>query len=285
MEILVLGGTRYFGKHMVRFLLEKGHTITIATRGQANDPFGSTVNRIIIERTDPERLREALRGKRYDVVCDSLAYSSNDVKYLLDAVRCDRYVMVSSTAVYNKHIDTREEEFDSGKEELVWCSRGDFPYDETKRQAENALWQTYPAVPAVAVRFPFVVGEDDYTNRLRFYVDCVRNGTPVSIDNPDSQMAFVRSDEAGAFLAFLAENSFCGAVNGSSEGTISVAEILAYIKSRTGKKAILSPDGEEAPYNGEKDYSINVDRAGRLDFRFTPLKAWIYDLLDRYMEV
>lgn len=34
MNILVIGGTRYFGIHMVNKLLEQGHNITIATRGE-----------------------------------------------------------------------------------------------------------------------------------------------------------------------------------------------------------------------------------------------------------
>ena len=40
MNVLVLGGTRFFGIHMVNVLLENGHDVTIATRGNASDPFG-----------------------------------------------------------------------------------------------------------------------------------------------------------------------------------------------------------------------------------------------------
>ena len=36
MKILVIGGTRYFGIHMVNKLLEQGHEVTIATRGKAH---------------------------------------------------------------------------------------------------------------------------------------------------------------------------------------------------------------------------------------------------------
>jgi hypothetical protein len=37
MNILVLGGTRFMGKHLVSTLLRKGHKITIATRGMAEN--------------------------------------------------------------------------------------------------------------------------------------------------------------------------------------------------------------------------------------------------------
>ncbi|MBS7340988.1 MAG: hypothetical protein KIH00_12225 [Lachnospiraceae bacterium] len=45
----------------------------------------------------------------------------------------------------------------------------------------------------------------------------------------------------------------------------------------------LSDDGEEAPYNGEPEYSINTEKATALGFRFSNLKDWIYELLDYYI--
>lgn len=38
MKILVLGGTRFFGVHLVNALLEDGHEVTIATRGGRRIP-------------------------------------------------------------------------------------------------------------------------------------------------------------------------------------------------------------------------------------------------------
>lgn len=46
MKILVIGGTRYFGIHMVNKLLEQGHEVTIATRGKTPDSYGDKVERI-----------------------------------------------------------------------------------------------------------------------------------------------------------------------------------------------------------------------------------------------
>ena len=62
MNILVIGGTRYFGIHMVNKLLEQGHDITIATRGETPDSYGDRVKRIIIERTNEESMRKILQG-------------------------------------------------------------------------------------------------------------------------------------------------------------------------------------------------------------------------------
>ncbi len=59
MDILVLGGTRFFGIPMVNELISKGHDITIATRQNARDDFGDKVKRIKVERTDAESMKRA----------------------------------------------------------------------------------------------------------------------------------------------------------------------------------------------------------------------------------
>lgn len=285
MKVLVLGGTRYFGIHMVRELIKNGHDVTIATRGHAKDNFADSVKRVIVERTSPESLKSALGNNTYDVICDDLAYCSNDVKVALDCLKCRRYVMISSTAVYNKHINTVENDFNPIAKRLEWCNREDYPYDEVKRLAECALFQKYKTQNAAAVRFPFVIGEDDYTKRLYFYVEHVINKKPMLIDNIDKQMSFIRSNEAGKFLAFMAEQDYRGAVNGSSSDTISINEMIKYVESKAKIKAVFSPFGDAAPYNGEVEYSINTELAKRLGFKFSPIKTWIYDLLDTYIEL
>lgn len=285
MNILVLGGTRYFGIPMVEELLRKGHDVTIATRQLAKDNFGNSVKRIKIERTDPISMKNAFKDKKYDVVYDKIAYCSNDIKYAMDAIDCNKYIHMSSTSVYEpKKIDTKEEDFNGIDKKLIWCSRFDFPYDEVKRQAECALWQAYPDRNWIAVRYPFANGEDDYTERLLFYVEHTMKSIPMNIDNLNCQMGFIRSDEAGQFLAFLADKNFSGAVNGSAQGTISLNKIIRYIEDKTGAKAIITIDGDNAPYNGEPEYSINTEKAENLGYKFSNLKDWIFDLLDYYIK-
>lgn len=284
MKILVLGGTRFFGIAMVEELLRQGHNVTIATRQRAKDDFGDRVDRIQLERTDPASMESALKGRRFDVVYDKIAYCSNDIKYALDVLDCGKYIYMSSTSVYDLKKDTREEDFDAVSKKLVWCVRADFPYSEVKRQAECALWQQYPDRNWIAVRYPFVVGRDDYTKRLLFYVEHAMKLMPMHIDNLNEQMGFIRSDEAGRFLAFLADQYITGAINGCSQGAISVREILDYVEKKTGARAILSEQGENAPYNGVAEYSINTEKAENLGFRFSHVRDWIYDLLDYYIE-
>ena len=284
MKILVIGGTRYFGIHMVNKLLEQGHEITIATRGKTPDLYENRVKRIVIQRTNEESMRDVLQQKHFNVVIDKIAYCSNDIRYVLDYIDCDKYIYMSSTSVYNpKHMNTMESDFDGYSKEFVWCDRKAFSYEQIKRQAEYALWQKYSGKNWVAVRYPFAIGKDDYTKRLLFYVEHVIKSEPMYIDNIDCQMSYIRSDEAGDFIAYLVDKDVKGAINGSSVGTISLREIIDYIEKKTEKQAVLSNQGEVAPYNGEPEYSINTEKAEKVGYHFSNLKDWIYELLDYYI--
>ena len=285
MKILILGGTRFFGIYTVEDLLEKGHDVTIATRGKAHDGYGGRVRRITVERTKEESIKSAFKGLHFDVVIDKIAYCSNDIRYVMDNVDCDKYIYMSSTSVYEpKHINTVESDFDGMSGDFVWCNRKDFPYEQIKRQAEYALWQKYAGRNWIAVRYPFAIGKDDYTKRLLFYVEHTLKSIPINIDNLEAQMGFIRSDEAGKFISFLTDKDVKGAVNGSAGGTISIKEIIGYVERKTGAKAMIDKGGDAAPYNGEPEYSINTKKAETLGFQFSVLHDWIYELLDYYIE-
>ncbi|NLO38438.1 MAG: NAD-dependent epimerase/dehydratase family protein [Ruminiclostridium sp.] len=285
MNVLVLGGTRYFGIHMVKALFNRGHDITIATRGLTKDEFGKKVRRVVINRTDPNSITEAFHGKHYDVVCDNLAYCSNDVKSLLDNVKCDRYIMTSSASVYsNIHMDIKENEYDARNYPLQWCNRQDYPYDEVKRQAECALFQCYTNVESVAVRLPYVIGEDDYTKRLYFYVEEMIKGSTLSINNLDEKIAFISSCEAGKFIAWLAEQHLTGPINGSNSGVISLHEVIGYVQQKTGMAAKLSEEGLNGSFNDQKSFSLDNAYANAKGYHFPDLKPWVWGLLDNYID-
>ncbi len=283
MIVLVLGGTRFFGVHMVREFLRQGDEVTIATRGLAKDNFGDNVKRIKIERSSDESLANAFSGKTYDVVCDNISYCSNDVKALLENIKCKRYIMTSSASVYDFKFDLKENDFDPFTNELKWCTRDEFTYDEIKRQAETAIFRHYTNQNAAAVRFPYVIGNDDYTKRLYFYVDHIVNSKPMHIDNFDEQISFIRSDDAGKFLVYLAKSNYTGTINASAEGTISIKEIIDYVENKTGIKAIYDEAAEKALYNGTPSFYLNTEKANSIGYKFLPLKSWIYELLDEYI--
>lgn len=290
MKVLVFGGTRFFGVHLVERLLENGHDVTIATRGLAKDHFGNRVKRLIVERCDSSSLSEIFKDKEYDCICDNICYASNDVKKLLDVAKCKRYVMTSTMSVYpldDFHIGMKEEEFGPLVYPLKWYERPDAPYDEIKRQAEAALFQKYQNVNAAAVRFPFVIGEEDYTKRLYFYVENVMNETPMYIDNAKASMSFIRAEDAGSFLAWMVENKETGSFNAANSGTVSIEQILHYVEEKTGKKAILLKEDagqNQAPYNGTPAYCLNTQKAEEKGFHFERLDSFLFNLLDYYIE-
>ena len=283
MNILIIGGTRYFGKRAVRALISGGHNVTMATRGFSSDDFCG-IRRVHLDRTSVDSVKNAVGGEHYDVIFDSIAYCSRDVECLLDNVECDKYVFTSSTAVYDKHPDTTERDFDPLTVPYIPCGRGELPYNEGKRQVERIVFQKYAYVPADAVRFPFVISDDDYTGRLRFYVENTLRSKSMYIDNLNAAMSFIHADEAGDFLAFICESNFTGCVNGASGGVVSLREITDYVTEKTGKRLVVSSNGVFAPYNGESAYSINTNRAQSMGFRFADVHDYMYSLIDSYIE-
>lgn len=285
MEILVFGGTRFFGVHLVHALLDKGHHVTVATRGLTPDNFGDAVKRIAVDRSKKESVQAALGGRAFDVVCDNIAYCSNDVRYALDAVKCNKYILTSTGSVYSDRLGANmlESGFDPFHTPLEWCDHTAYTYDKIKQQAECAAFQAYGQLAPVAVRLPFVIGADDYTKRLYFYVEHVVKQMPMQVDNLDSGLGFIKSTEAGQFLAYVAEQPFTGTINAASEGTISLRQIITYVQKKTGKQAILTDEGEAGSYNGTPDFSLNTQLAQSIGFKFSSLDAWIYPLLDEFI--
>lgn len=154
MKILVVGGTRYFGIPMVNALLANGHDVTIATRGNVKVDFNGNVDYVILDRTDAVSVKKALDNRKFDVIIDKIAYSSDDVKALLENVSCDRYIQMSTCSVYpEEHADITEDEFVTAEYPLEWMGR--IPdYARTKRNAERAVLEYMESSAFTFVRYP-----------------------------------------------------------------------------------------------------------------------------------
>ena len=281
MKILVVGGTRFFGIPMVNALINAGHDVTVATRGNNALSFCGSVRHIVMDRTDTESVKRAVGDVSFDVVIDKVAYSSNDVRALLPNIKCDRYIQMSTCSVYAEDaLLIGEKEFDAAAHPLVWADRTQ-DYGESKRQAERAAYEFMDAEKCVFVRYPIVLGENDYTGRLRFYVEHIMNELPMFVDDLDYGISFIHEKEAGEFIAFLAGADVCGPINGCSKGIVKISELIGYIEKKTGKAAVYSKDGDVAPYNGlENDMSLDTQKARALGVEFSELGDWIYELMD-----
>ncbi len=284
MNVLIVGGTRFFGIPMVNSILDNGHNVTIATRGNHGNPFNEKVCHIIMNKTDANSVKNVLGNKEYDVIIDKIAYSSNDVRSLLENVRCNRYIQMSSCAVYSGNRSLIcENEFDTENHKLTWMDRPE-DYAEGKRQAERAALEFMDISKCTFVRYPVVMGKNDYTGRLRFYIEHIINQIPMYIDSLNIGASYINQSEAGEFISYLVDHPISGPINGCSKGVISQKEIVEYIESKSGKKAVLSENGDPASYNGIKaETSYDCTKAERLGYKFSNISSWIFELINFYL--
>lgn len=286
-KILIFGGTRFFGKRLVESLLEAGHDLTIATRGLTVDPFGSTVKRAVVDREDEGQLQKILEGESYDVVYDNLCYSPNAAKIICKVLhnKVKRYIVTSSMAVYEPSLSLKESDFNPYEYPIVYGERKDFSYSEGKRLVESVLFQ-HATFPVIAVRFPVVIGENDYTKRLWFYVENIIKRKPFEVEDIEGDVSFIHEKEAGRFLAWLSSIDVSGPMNACNSGVISMREVIDFVEENTGMEAYIEAKGENiAPYNGITNCTLDNTRARELGFQFRELKLDIHNILKNYIEV
>ena len=284
---LILGGTQFVGKRLVQLLVDEGIDVTIATRGLTADPFGNQVSRLIINRENAESLDQAFKDKSWDVVYDQTCYSSQEALDTLKALngKVQKYIFTSSQAVYDFGTKHSEEGFNPMEFQPILKTRRDYigyvGYQEAKRAAEAILFQNAD-IPVVAVRFPIILGKDDYTNRLKFHVEHVKEGKPLFIENPDLRYSFIDSMEAASFLYTIAKSNYQGGINPGSEGDVGLRELLGLIEEHIGTHAILSKNGSPSPYNLPGSWSVSTSLVQSMGYRFTSLDKLLSELILHY---
>ena len=282
LNVLVIGGTRFMGIKLVKRLIALGNDVTIATRGARPDPFGLNVKHIRLDISKYDSVREALSGRHFDIIFDNLAYCSNYVRNILSNVRCDRYIQLSSVETYYPAKGwLREEKFNPYKITQSWNGMG-AGYVAGKQQAEAAVYQVFSDISAVTVRIPYVTK----TDRILFFCKNVVAGIPMAIENVARGLSFVQDDEVGDFLPWIAAQNYNGPINLSSTGYITIDQILKYIESATGKKAIIDVEkGVKVPFSefDEDTFSLDMSKAKMLGWKASDINEWFWKLLDEYI--
>jgi nucleoside-diphosphate-sugar epimerase len=284
-KVLVLGGTRFFGIHLVEALIKEGVDVTIATRGTSKDPFADKVKRISFDRSDITSFQEAFAGTEWDVVFDQICYTSQDAQEAIDVFtgKTGKYVFTSSNSVYKADMEGAvEEEFNPYTYPITMGGKDDFSYPEGKRLAEAVFFQKAP-FPVTAVRFPIVLGKNDYTNRLSYHVEKIHNEEDLYFNNLEAEISFILETEAGQFLAWIGAQEFNGPVNACSNGSIKLGDLISQIEKETGKTAVLSNASQNvSPFNLEKTWTMDNGKARSLGFPFINLKEWLPDLISHF---
>ncbi|MFO1446295.1 NAD-dependent epimerase/dehydratase family protein [Bacillus sp. Bva_UNVM-123] len=283
-KVLVLGGTRFFGKKLVNLLLENGHDVTIATRGRTKDPFGDKVSRLSIDREDYQSLKSAVGDTNWDVVYDNICYTSKEASEACEVFsgKVKHYILTSTLSVYEFADGSRkEEDFNPNSYPIKIGTKTDFSYGEGKRLTEAVFYQKAD-FPVSAVRFPIVLGVDDYTKRLHFHIEQIKNGKPIGIPNLNALLSFISSDEAASFLNWLGNQQIEGPINACSKGELSLREILSIIEEAVQKQAIVEQQTDEenqSPFGVPADWYMDTAKAEAAGFQFQDLKKWFTKLV------
>ena len=286
-KVLVLGGTRFFGKRLVHKLIDKGYDVSIATRGLTEDDFGDRVSRFIIDRRNPETLT-SLSTHKWDLVFDNICYTPSEAKEIIKLLtnHVKKYIFTSSLAVYDTGLNHVETDFDPYNYHIEYNKDNEYSYAEGKRLCEAVLYQE-ANFPVFAARFPIVLGPDDYTKRLLFHVDKVSRNEEIIISDLNKEMTFIDSDETAEFLLWLGENESIksGPFNACSNGEITFKEIINICEKETGKKAIINSHGaveHQSPFDAYSDQSLSNEKAKKEGFQFLEVHDWMKKLIHYY---
>ncbi|WP_215777845.1 NAD-dependent epimerase/dehydratase family protein [Paludibacterium sp. B53371] len=286
-HILIIGGTRFFGLRLVQRLLDEGHRVTVATRGQQPDPFADRVQRLQVDRRDPQAMLKAFAGRSYDIVYDQVCYHPLDARISLDtfAERTGRYVMASTIEVYRPLLGRqpvmREQDFDPYTQavqfDVDWLNPAlaEVRYSAGKRQAEACLYQD-GRLPLVSVRIGHVLGgKADFTGRLAHYVRLVQQGRRL-VHGPDSPSAYIGEDSIAAFLHWLGQVDVLGPLNAADQGSLTPASLMQQIARVLDVEALIapsttSPEPQGGPFDFGAPYLMDTFRAQQAGYRFPDL--------------
>lgn len=204
-RVLVIGGTQFNGLALVHELARCGHQVTIVNRGQTEAPLPEGISRLYADRTDHNRMREALSGVEFDAIYDMSAYHPDDVELVMEIFsgRTGQYVFASSTVVYaaSDHLPiTEDHPLERGPSQIE--------YGTNKLSCEEALLSAHSehGFPATIVYFSMVYGPRNIMpDREQRMFARLEAGRPVLIPgdgNTLSQVGHV-DDQARALEAII----------------------------------------------------------------------------------
>lgn len=289
-DVLVIGGSRYFGKRLIARLLAAGDRVTVLNRGSSAPPAG--VAHLIADRDDEDALRAALSPRRtFDVVVDQVCYTPRQaaIARRVFTGRTARYVMTSTVEVYayedspalvsEAAVDPLDVTVDL---QLPWDEPEfrDAHYGEGKRQAEAVFAAAGPEFPYTAVRVAHVLGgADDFTGRLDHYADRIRTGTPITVPRTNHPATYIHVDEIADFLFWTAGQDFTGPVNAASHDPLSTEDLCAALAAQLPSGKVVfrtAAEGEPvSPFSFARSYGMDNSRATRLGYTFTRAGEWL----------
>jgi nucleoside-diphosphate-sugar epimerase len=200
MQVLLIGGTRFIGPHVVRRLLTAGHAVAVFHRGQTRADLPPAVVPILGDRRNLPAFSSEFKRLAPQVVIDMVAYAERDALDLVRTFRglARRIVAVSSMDVYRSYEGLRGGGVDAPDNTPVTedapLRHTLFPYRGQAKSKDDPLYRyekilveravtSSPDLPATVLRLPAVYGPGDDQRRTFEYLKRMDDGRPVILLN------------------------------------------------------------------------------------------------------
>jgi 2'-hydroxyisoflavone reductase len=214
MQILILGGTRFLGRHLVDAALARGDSLTLFNRGQSNPGLYPQIETI---QGDRETDLDKLAGRRWDAVIDTCGYFPRLVRLSARALKdsARSYVFISSISVYAgfgkigiDETDPVGRLEDETVEEITGGS-----YGPLKALCEQAAEAEFPG-GALILRPGLIVGPQDPTDRFTYWpVRVARGGEVLAPEKPEVPVQIIDGRDLAEFTLRLIEQRAAGVYN------------------------------------------------------------------------
>jgi nucleoside-diphosphate-sugar epimerase len=213
-KILVIGGTRFLGIEFIKLINQDHYEMFVASRKEIK-----TANFRLIDRKSQADINKLFSESQYDVVIDFICYSSMDADILYNALllqnRMPKLILISTVYTYchpleNKMNNTfNEEMFDAAIEIKSLRDRSEVSYSLGKREMEGFFSKRISKEKLVILRFPIILGANDYTQRTHFYINLIKNRQRINPTKINIKTNYIFAHEAAnAILNFTVSNEY-----------------------------------------------------------------------------
>ena len=216
MKILIIGGTRFIGRHLVTSARARGHEVTLFNRGKTNPDLFRRVKTI---RGDRETDLNQVSGQ-WDAVIDTCGYLPRIVRKSAEALKdkVGRYVFISSISVYANFSKIGINESDpvgTLADESVEEITGE-TYGPLKALCEKTVQDIY-GPQSLIIRPGLIVGPHDPTDRFTYWpLRIARGGDVLTPDRPDAMTQIIDARDLADFIIHLIEQNVSGVFNATS---------------------------------------------------------------------
>ncbi|MDA8117472.1 MAG: NAD-dependent epimerase/dehydratase family protein [Actinomycetota bacterium] len=231
MRILVIGGTRFIGSHLVDSLLASGNEVTLLHRGLTNPgAFPDAEHRIGDRNGDLAVLAQG----RWEATVDFSAYLPIQVRTLATALdgRGGHYVYISSVSAYaNPTVPgVREDAALARLDDPDNTPLSDEAYGGLKARCEEVAREAFgDSGPLTIVRPTYVAGPRDHTARFTWWVERVARGGRILAPGPaGNPFQIIDARDLAAFLARITHDRTEGVFNAAGPASpITFGDVLA----------------------------------------------------------